>query len=789
MKYTFFFLLLFSFSAKLLSQLPGSIKGKIIEQSTKQPIIGANIALQNTQKGTISDTLGNFVINNVSEGSYILQVSYIGFQTKTLTDIIVVRNKAYYLEIELLDEVASLATATVRAFKNENIRTMPVSTYSFSREEISRNPGAQGDIFRAIGILPGVSSSGGQFSAIAVRGQGIRDNAYMVDDMPMFEVSHLEGSSSGFNDPNGGRFSIFAPRVVDNAVFQGGGFSAQYGRKSASFLGLGIKEGNKETSTISGQFDLLGATLIYDGPSGFAKNTSVFATARYQNFTLLKKVVGLKNIGLPIYGDYMLKTTTEINAKNKLSFIAMYNPETYDKTIDDVIESDKIQDISIVKTVNNKALVGFNLRTLTSKNSFMKHIIYYRNLFNTNSIGVSFPNTDANGGFLSRNNIPFESDLKMIKNNQHEIGYRSIFNQRFEHSSLTAGIDFSNVSIDYSRNLKHSDTLYSFTSSDFRPIPTQYFVQLQPQYFKAAFKNNAYNGAVYLDYSFQLLKKMTINAGFRYDYTGFAKQNTFSPRLSGTLPMTEKSSLNFATGIFYQDPLLTDVADQSDAKHLKNEKVVQYILGYKNYFTSDLKLVIETYYKQLDQLVTRPFSGQSRLNNDGAGSAYGIDVNITKRLSEKYYGQVGYSYAQSKRNDNDGKGEYNYTYSQPHIFSLLASYKPNDKWVFSTKFRYATGRPKDTYIIHKNIFNSPNNTRFSQELQNKNGDRLNDFISFDVRADYRIQAKKTSVTAFIDIVNLPNRFNQSSEDFQYVTGKTYYNGLAIFPSFGVRLER
>jgi hypothetical protein len=177
------------------------------------------------------------------------------------------------------------------------------------------------------------------------------------------------------------------------------------------------------------------------------------------------------------------------------------------------------------------------------------------------------------------------------------------------------------------------------------------------------------------------------------------------------------------------------------------------------------------------------------LNNNGTGYAWGIDLNLTKRLSGNYYGQIGYSYMQSKRDDHDGQGRYNYTYSQPHIFSLLASYKPNDKWVFSTKFRYATGRPKDAYIIHADVFGSANYTRYSQELIGKNEDRLNDFISFDVRADYRIQRKTMSITAFIDIVDLLNRENQSSEVFQPITGKTYYDGLAIFPSFGLRLER
>jgi hypothetical protein len=786
------FLAIFPFLIfKSYGQVTGIIKGKIIEHSTNQPVSGATVTIQNTNLGSISDTTGTFTIAAVPEGEHALVISYVGFQQKTINNIIVVRNKIYYLETELLNDPLSLKEVTVKNFKNENNLEMPVSSYSFSREEIFRNPGAQGDIFRAIGILPGVSSSGGQFSAIAVRGQGIRDNAYIVDDIPLLEVSHLEGSGSGFNDPNGGRFSIFAPKVIDNAVFQGGGFAAQYGRKGSSYLGLGIKEGNKETPTFSGQFDLLGATLVYDGPGYFDKKTSVFATARYQNFYLLSKLVGLKNVGLPVYGDYMVKTTSQLNKKNKLSILAMYNPESYDKTIDHVKQSDKdnMEDLSIISTSNNKALFGLNLRTLTSKNSYWKNVVYYRTLRSKATLGTSSPRTDGDGGFADLNNIPYEADLRRIKNNQTELGYRSIFTQHIKNTTITGGVDFARVDVDYARALKHADTLYTFNGTDIRPSPSQYYIILQPQNYNSLFKNFAYNTSAYLDLSFTILEKLTLNPGLRYDYTGFADQHSLSPRISGSLDLNGTSSINFATGIYYQDPLLVDVADQPSANKLKNERTVQYILGYKNYFSSDLKLVVETYYKQLDDLTVRPFSGQTLLNNNGTGYTYGVDLNLTKRLSRNYYGQVGYSYMQSKRDDHNGQGEYNYTYSQPHIFSLLASYKPNDKWVFSTKFRYATGRPKDAYLIHDNVFSNANYYRYSQELIGKNKDRLNDFISFDTRADYRFHYKKMAVTTFIDIVNLLNRHNHSSENFQPITGRTYYDGLAIFPSFGLRIER
>ena len=159
------------------------------------------------------------------------------------------------------------------------------------------------------------------------------------------------------------------------------------------------------------------------------------------------------------------------------------------------------------------------------------------------------------------------------------------------------------------------------------------------------------------------------------------------------------------------------------------------------------------------------------------------------RLSKNYYGQIGYSYMQTKRDDHNGLGEYNFIFSQPHIVSFLGSYKPNNKWVFSAKFRYATGRPKDKYIIHKNVLNDPNHLRSSQEITSINGDRLSDFMSLDIRADYRIQIRKIGLTAFIDIANILNRSTQNAEIFQPITGRTYYDGSGIFPSFGLRIEK
>ncbi|MEH6762985.1 MAG: TonB-dependent receptor [Aequorivita antarctica] len=80
------FLLLFSNYA--FSQ-NASISGTITDNN-QHPISGVNVFIKNSTKGTQSDTTGSFEIGNLTNGNYILSVSYLGFKTReinfTLTD-------------------------------------------------------------------------------------------------------------------------------------------------------------------------------------------------------------------------------------------------------------------------------------------------------------------------------------------------------------------------------------------------------------------------------------------------------------------------------------------------------------------------------------------------------------------------------------------------------------------------------------------------------------------------------------------------------------------------------
>lgn len=780
-------------SVSAFAQATGNLKGKIIDQITKQPIIGANILLANTSLGAATDTSGVFEVNRIPAGNYSVTISSVGYQTRKITDIIINVSKTYYSEFELLEETNKLQEVSVRVYKGEVNPLTPVSTFSMSREEIFRNPGAQGDIMRALAVLPGVTSSGSQFSAIAARGQGTQDNIYMVDDIPMFTLAHLEaeGFNSGFNDPNGGRFSIFAPKIIDNVTFQNGGFDATNGRRSSSYLSLGIKEGNKATWSLSGQFDLLGATLVADGP--LSKKTSVFASARYQNFVALTNLLNVSSVGSISFGDYLIKTTTELNKKNKLSFVVMVNPERPYRNIDDVsagvnINEDNSAGSLLFNHKGSKTLVGLNLRTLLSSNSYWKNVLYYRSSTVNNNFGRYTPSLDAEGTIINPRFGHFENELRHITNNQQEIGYRSIYTKRYNKLTLTAGVDAMVVNLEYERRLKRTDTLFTFRSTDIRPNPNQFYQVLVPSLFNTSYNNSAFNGAGYVSFSWQLTDKITLNPGVRFDYFGFNEAAHISPRLSGSIVLNDKQSVNFASGLYFQDIAYSDIASQSNGRHLKNEEAFHNILGYKVQFSPDLKFVAEGWHKQFFYMIVQPNRVQSQLNNEGDGYAYGADFNLIKRLSRKYFGQIGYSYMVSKRNDNNGQGEYDYTFSVPHTFTALASYKPSDKWLFSAKFRYSTGRPTDDYIVHENVLNNANSPTYSQEITAINANRFPDYMALDVRVDYYKQMRAGTFSAFLDIANFNQRFNVANEVFVPQTGRVFNIGLGVFPTFGIRFE-
>lgn len=79
-----FFLVLILNTSILSQQKTGTIKGKIIDTETFEPLIGVNVLIEYTSLGAATDVEGNFIITKVPSGHYKLVISYVGYEKTTL---------------------------------------------------------------------------------------------------------------------------------------------------------------------------------------------------------------------------------------------------------------------------------------------------------------------------------------------------------------------------------------------------------------------------------------------------------------------------------------------------------------------------------------------------------------------------------------------------------------------------------------------------------------------------------------------------------------------------------
>jgi len=104
MKFTrllFFFILIISTS--LSAQVTQVLRGTIIDKQSETPLIGAAIEIINSNpiQGSITDVNGNFEIISVTSGRYTLQISFVGYNTATISNIVVNAGKETVLNLSL----------------------------------------------------------------------------------------------------------------------------------------------------------------------------------------------------------------------------------------------------------------------------------------------------------------------------------------------------------------------------------------------------------------------------------------------------------------------------------------------------------------------------------------------------------------------------------------------------------------------------------------------------------------------------------------------------------------
>jgi len=175
----------------------------VVKSESGTPLIGASVVIKKLKKSGMTNENGEFVLRDVPDGEYEVEISYVGYETRTTT--VVVENQEGRVVADLkqfhsqLDETVvkgyytttnRLNTGNVTKIKGEDIQKQPVSDPILALE--GRVPGL--DIQQSSGI-PGANMT------VRVRGQNSiangNDPLYIVDGVPFSSVSLTNNNIGG----------------------------------------------------------------------------------------------------------------------------------------------------------------------------------------------------------------------------------------------------------------------------------------------------------------------------------------------------------------------------------------------------------------------------------------------------------------------------------------------------------------------------------------------------------------------------------------------------------------
>jgi len=198
--------LMFLSQGMLSAQGTGGLKGKVVDESSGDPLPGANVYIDGTAMGSATDLSGNYRIMNVPPGTYDLIVTFIGYNKKTVS-VQVAPGQVLEQDIQMAFSVIDLGQAvTISAQRVGQVGainrqlTSDALMNAVAADRIQELPDA--NVAESIGRIPGVSieREGGEASKVVIRGLEPKLNAITVNGIKVPATS--SGTASGGSKHN-----------------------------------------------------------------------------------------------------------------------------------------------------------------------------------------------------------------------------------------------------------------------------------------------------------------------------------------------------------------------------------------------------------------------------------------------------------------------------------------------------------------------------------------------------------------------------------------------------------
>jgi len=303
------------FSNQSLGQKPGTLTGKVRDQTTNEPLSGTSISQENSSKGTVSQSDGTYTLK-LTPGTYTFQFSMNGYKTKKISGIVITSDETTFLDILL--EVSNknleavVVTTTVKKETQSSLYSLQkrsaAASDGITLEAINRTPDNQaGQVLKRV---TGVNMLDNKF--VVVRGLGEQYNQTMLNGVPM---------TSTENNKNAFSFDLIPAAAVDNIVVNKTATPDMPGSFAGGIVQINTKDFPAKqflsiTTQIGFSDETLGKDFIgdkrsnlqflgFDGgtrklPEGFPTNTSKVPFLRLNSAEQIRYLTLLQNNLVPV---------------------------------------------------------------------------------------------------------------------------------------------------------------------------------------------------------------------------------------------------------------------------------------------------------------------------------------------------------------------------------------------------------------------------------------------------------------------------------------------------------
>ncbi|MTI87264.1 MAG: TonB-dependent receptor [Balneolaceae bacterium] len=210
-------------------QNTGSLKGKITEVGTDEPLIGVNIRIVGSSLGSSTNLDGEYTIPKIRPGEYNIEISYVGFERVLLTGIKVEAGEVTELNYELREQILS-ADEEIVVVGEAPIFDVEKSTTSstISRSDIEATPVQK--VEDAVALQSGVVKDP---TGLYIKGGRAYETGYVVDGVSAQDP--LAGTGFGLDL---GSNSFSSVEVIT------GGVGAEYGDVTSGVVNVKTRDGS-----------------------------------------------------------------------------------------------------------------------------------------------------------------------------------------------------------------------------------------------------------------------------------------------------------------------------------------------------------------------------------------------------------------------------------------------------------------------------------------------------------------------------------------------------------------